>query len=80
MIEQLEHVRVITNDAEGNKPGDFALVRVELQLISDRATYVAVEGWELLGFSYTARTREPEDYVDLVYRFGGEAQRPGGAP
>ena len=71
MIDELGHVRVITNDNPGNAPGDYALVRVKVGLCDGYATPGRQAGWELIGFGYTTKTRSHGDYVDIVYRFGG---------
>jgi hypothetical protein len=71
LIHKSEDVQLITNDADGNKPGDYAIVRVKVGLVVGPQVQVTAEGWSLAGFSFTAKTRMTGDHVSLVYRFGG---------
>jgi hypothetical protein len=67
---ELAH-QLITNDEIDNKQGDFAIVRVKVGLVRGAQTYVTAEGWVLIGFGYTTKTRDACDHINLVYRFGG---------
>jgi hypothetical protein len=81
MIVSKDGTQVITNDADTNAPGDYAIIRVKVGLVRSPQMQVTAEGWKLAGFSFTAKTRITGDHVCLVYRFGEpEGQRPGGAP
>ncbi len=70
MIQKNGDAQLITNDEPGNVLGDFAIVRVKVGLLGTHMQVVN-EGWELAGFSFTARTRATGDHINLVYRFVG---------
>jgi len=71
MFHKSEDVQLITNDADGNAPGDYAIIRVKVGLVVGEQVQVTAKGWRLTGFSFTAKTRMTGDHVSLVYRFGG---------
>jgi hypothetical protein len=70
MIQKNGDAQLITNDAQACAPGDFAIVRVKVGLLGTH-TQVVTNQWDLVGFSFTARTRITGDHVSLVYRFVG---------
>lgn len=72
MISQYgDDVQLITNDADANAPGDYAIIRIKVGLVASTPTQITAEGWVLAGFSFTTATRVTGDHVNLVYRFGG---------
>lgn len=70
MIHVNGDVQVITNDSDDNAPGDFSIVRIKVGLVAS-AQVQAIDGWKLVGFSFTKQTRITSEHVSLVYRFGG---------
>jgi hypothetical protein len=71
MIHESKGVQLITNDADGNKPGSYAIIRVKVELVVGEQAQITAKGWKLAGFSFTSKTRGTGDHVSLVYRFGG---------
>ncbi len=70
MIQKNGDAQLITGDAPDNTVGDFAIVRVKVGLVGVH-TAVVTEGWALVGSSFTAKTRQTGDHINLVYRFVG---------
>jgi hypothetical protein len=66
-----DSLQLITNDADTNAPGDYAIIRVKVGLTVGPRTEITADGWKLAGFGFTTKTRQTGDHVCLVYRFAG---------